>query len=274
VPRSLNRLGRQWPVLALWLLLLALPARAQQEVEIIQLRSQSVERVLPVLMPLLEPGGTLTGMNDQLFLRASRRNREDIKRALAAIDVPARRLIIHVSQNRDSATDSRGAAVGGRVVIGDESRARVDARVWDNQGMRSERSGQMVQTVEGGQAFIQVGRSLPLPMRQVAVGPGGAIVADAIVYRDIGSGFYARPRLNGERVSIEISQQAESVAGYRGGAIESQRLSTSVSGRLGEWIEIGGSQGISAGSQAGFPGRGGGSASESNAIWLMVEEAK
>ena len=272
--RSLNGLGRLWPLLALWLLLLALPARAQQEVEIIQLRSQSVERVLPVLMPLLEPGGTLTGMNDQLFLRASPRNRQDIKRALAAIDVPARRLIIRISENRDSAMDSRGAAIGGRVVIGEESRARVDARVWDNQGVRSEQSGQMVQTVEGGQAFIQIGRSLPLPMRQVAVGPGGVIVADSVVYRDIGSGFYARPRLNGDRVSIEISQQAERVAVYGGGAIESQRLSTSVSGRLGEWIELGGNQGFSAGSQAGFPGRGGGSASESSAIWLMVEEAK
>ena len=69
-------------------------AAAQQELEIISLRSQTVDQVLPTLLPLLEPGGTLTGMNGQLFLRASARNREEIRRVLATIDRPSRRLII------------------------------------------------------------------------------------------------------------------------------------------------------------------------------------
>ena len=46
----------------------------------------TVDQVLPTLLPLVEPGGTLTGMNDQLFLRASARNREEIRRVLATID--------------------------------------------------------------------------------------------------------------------------------------------------------------------------------------------
>ena len=58
-------------VLASLLLCLALlfvgPAAAQQELEIIPLRSQTVDRVLPTLLPLVEPGGTLIGANDQLF---------------------------------------------------------------------------------------------------------------------------------------------------------------------------------------------------------------
>ncbi len=54
--------------------------------EIIQLRSKTVDEVLPALLPLVEPGGTLTGMNDQLFLKASVRNRDEIKRVLAAMD--------------------------------------------------------------------------------------------------------------------------------------------------------------------------------------------
>ena len=68
-----------------------------QQLEVIELKSKSVEDVLPVLLPLVEPGGTLTGMNNQLFLRASPRNRADIKKALAALDTPTRRLIIRIS---------------------------------------------------------------------------------------------------------------------------------------------------------------------------------
>ena len=109
-------------------------------------------------------------------------------------------------------------------------------------------------------------------MRQVVVGPGGAIAASGtVVYHDIGSGFYASPRLNGDRVTIAISQQAER-AGY--GGIDSQRLTTTVSGRLGEWIELGGGSRQATGSQGVIAGYGGGSSMESGSVWLRVEEVR
>ena len=262
--------------LLLWLaVLFGGAAAAQQELEIIPLRSQAVEQVLPTLLPLVEPGGTLTGMNDQLFLRASPRNREEIKRVLASIDRPARRLVIHVSRQRESEAASRGVVVDGQVVITDDgSRGRVDARLWDAQRAASENSVQMVRTVEGGQAYIQVGRSLPLPMRQVVAGPGGRpVVADGVVYRDVGSGFYASPRLNGDRVTIEISQQADSVSPHAHGGLETQRLTTKVAGRLGEWIELGGTRREAVGSAVGR-GSAASGGSEASTVWLRVEEVK
>ncbi|HNE44206.1 MAG TPA: hypothetical protein PKY91_13235, partial [Rhodocyclaceae bacterium] len=106
-------------------------AWAQQQLEVIPLRSQSADKVLPVLRPLVEPGGSLTGMNNQLFLRASPGNREEIKRALAAIDTPARRLVIWVSQSRQVEAESRGGAAGGQVTLGSTRRVEGSARVWD-----------------------------------------------------------------------------------------------------------------------------------------------
>ncbi len=245
---------------------------AAQQMEIIELRSKTVEEVLPTLLPLVEPGGTLTGMNNQLFLKASPRNRSDIKRALAAIDKPTRRLIIRITQNRNAEESARGAEASGQVVLGSTRHSEVGARVWDTKSVRGEQAAQMVQTVEGGQAFIRIGRSLALPMRQMVIGPGGAIINETVVYRDVGSGFYAVPRLNGERVSLEISQQAESVGAYPRGSISSQRLSTTVSGRLGEWIELGGGGRQAAGSQGGAFSVGSSDARDNRAIWLKVEE--
>ena len=242
-----------------------------QSMEIIELRSRTVDEVLPTLLPLVEPGGTLTGMNNQLFLKASPRNRADIKRALAAIDTPSRRLIIRVAQNRQSDARSSGAEANGQVVLGSTRRADVGARVWDTQSLRGEAAAQMVQTVDGGRAFIRIGRTLALPMRQIAIGPGGAVVGESMVYRDVGSGFYAVPHVNGERVSIEISQQAESIEAYPRGAIASQRLSTSVSGRLGEWIELGGSGHQAVVDQSGSRSIGTGDARDQRTIWLKVD---
>lgn len=247
-------------------------ALAQQELEVISLKSRTVDQVLPALRPLLEPGATLSGMNNQLFLRASRHNREDIKRALAAIDTPARKLVIRVSHNRGADESGRGAAASGQVVLGSTRRADVQAQVWDTRSVRNERGGQMVQTVEGGRAFIQVGRSLPIPLRQVMVGPGGAVVTDTVVYRDVGAGFYAMPTLAGDRVTLEISQQADSPAGYGPGSANVQRLSTTVAGRLGEWIELGGAGRQASGSEGGSFSASTGEVRDSRSIWLKVEE--
>lgn len=261
-------------ILVLIWALLALPVLAQQEMEVIPLRHQTVDQVLPVLQPLLEPGGTLSGMNNQLFLRASRRNREDIKRALAAIDAPSRRLVIHVSQNRGMDESNRGGNVAGQVVLGTNRRADVNAGVWDTRSARSESGSQMVQTIEGGRAFIQVGRSVPVPMRQLAIVPGGAVATDTVVYRDIGQGFYAEPRLNGDRVTLEISQQADTPGRYGPGGANTQRLSTIVSGRLGEWIEVGGTGTRAVGSTRGGFSASTGEVRDSRSIWLMVEEIR
>lgn len=133
----------------------------------------------------------------------------------------------------------------------------------------------MVQTVEGGQAFIQVGRSLPIPMRQATIGPGGAVISETVVFQDIGRGFFATPRVNGERVTIDISQQADSAARLGPlGSVNTQRLSTTVSGRLGEWIELGGTSRQVSGNQAGSFGRSTSGGQDAGSIWLLVEEVQ
>jgi type II secretory pathway component GspD/PulD (secretin) len=278
--------------------LLPLLAIAQQEMEIIPLRHRQVEQVMPTLRPLLEPGAALSGMNNQLILRASRKNREEIKQALAVIDTAARSLVIRVSQNRDASMQRSGgevygsvgndnvritqqrtgaAAGGGGGVVVRSGDSVVAGQVLDTQSTRTARTGQMVQVVEGGRAFINVGKSLPLPLRQVVVGPGGAIVTDSVVYRDVGQGFYAEPRLAGDRVTLEISPQFDTQGnqGYGGvGSVNTQRISTTVSGRLGEWIELGGSGQQASGQDRGNLSVGTSDIRDNRSVWLLVEEVK
>ena len=270
-------------------------ARAQQEMEVIPLRHSTVDKVLPVLRPLLEPGAALSGMNDQLILRASRKNREEIKRALDALDRPARSLVIHVAQSREATLAQQGGSLYGSVgndnvrivqppgstvthststpsgtVVIRQGSSAVGAQVVDTRSARSSSGAQSVRVIEGGRAFIQVGKSIPLPLRQIVAGPGGVIVSDSIVYRDLGQGFYAEPRLAGERVTLDIRPYNDTPG--PGGNIQTQRLSTTVSGRLGEWIELGGS-----GQQAAAQSQGNLSLStrevrDSGSVWLKVEE--
>ena len=275
-------------------LCLPLLALAQQSMELIPLKHRTMEQVLPVLQSLLEPGDSLSGMNDQLILRASPTTRAQVKQALAAIDTPVRSLLIHVTQNRDDAMSRSGAQAYGKIETettrispppagAAQSGTRIEVRSGDSvigaQAVNSQKSGttrgqQSVRVIEGGRAFINVGQSVPLPMRQVVQGPGGTTVTETVVYRDSGQGFYAEPRLSGERVTLEISPQYDTPGHQVYGSVNTQRVSTTVSGRLGEWIEIGGanqqfssqkSGNLSTGSREGYDNR---------SVWLMVEEVR
>lgn len=231
------------------------PTLAQQEMEIIPLQNRTVDQVLPALLPLVEAGGALSGMNNQLILRGSPKNRTQIKQALAAIDTPPRRLMIRVSQNRGAENNT--------------------ARSVDTRSVRDARVAQNVQTVEGARAFIQTGQSLPLPLRQTVLSAKGVTTSESVVYRDIGQGFYAVPRLAGDQVTLEISPQSDTASGV--GTINTQRLSTTVSGRLGEWIELGGNGQQETGNvrdQSNQWSAGTNDLRDRRSIWLQVEELR
>src|SRR6185503_13736387 len=93
----------------------AFAASAQHTLEIIPLRHATVEQVIPALRPLLDPGGTLTGQRGQLIVRTSPGNLDEIRRALAAIDRPARRLQILVRFDDAAETSRQEIGASGRI---------------------------------------------------------------------------------------------------------------------------------------------------------------
>jgi type II secretory pathway component GspD/PulD (secretin) len=212
----------------------ALAARAQ-EVEIFSLRHRTADQVIPILQPLVEPGGALTGMQNQVILRASRRNIEQVRQALAAIDTVPRRLMISVRQDAAGSLAQRSGSVSGS--IGTQG-GNVDVRVRDSAASGSERVDQQVQGLEGSPAYISIGQSVPVQTGTVTQTPWGTVVQGGTTMQSYTTGFFVVPRVAGDRVTLEISTQRDRPIG--GGAAQVQGVSTVASGRLGEWIELGG----------------------------------
>jgi hypothetical protein len=234
--------------LAAILACLAVHAAAQHALEIIPLRHRTVEQVLPVLRPLLEPGATLTGQRGQLIVRASPDNRAEIRQALAAIDRPQRRLQISVRFDDASQHSSQRIDAGARA---SNRGARLDIRAQDSRGSESERVDQRIQVLEGARARILTGQSTPLP---------GAVW-------ETGSGFEAVPRLSGDTVLVDIAPQKESLE-------RQQRMATTVSARLGEWFEVGGAVSSAAREDRGIASGSRSRSSEARRVWLKVEELR
>lgn len=241
--------------------LLALPAApvraaAGDEIEVVPLRYRTAEQVLPLLRPLVDPGGAVTGMQGTIVIRSNRRNIENLKQALAAFDRMPRRLMVSVRQEAGADVAASGATGG--VVVGPGG-VQGGGRVYSSRGASDERVGQTVQVLEGNAAFISVGQSVPVVTRSttgVQMTPGvggrpgsfGGITSETTGYRDVSTGFTVVPRVNGSEVILEINPVRQRVqppgSGMQGPqgqpVFENQSVTTTVSGRLGEWIDLGG----------------------------------
>lgn len=257
---------RRWLSLLLLSICLA-PALAQDAMETIRLNHRLADQLIPELRSLLAPGGAMTGSNELLIIRTTPANLEQLRQVIATLDRPSRRLLISVRHDGQASNAQSGA--GARIEIRPGG-STVQGRVVDTRRSTRENVAQQVQTIEGGRAFIQAGQSLPIPMRQYLPVPGGYAISDSVVYRDIGSGFYVQPRLSGDRVMLEIST-ANDATGTDHGSVEVRRIATTVSGRLGEWLPLGGVTRQVDRDGRGLSGYAAAAGVESRQVWLKVD---
>ena len=233
-------------------------AIGQASLEVIDLRHRTAEQVLPALRPLLEPGGVLTGQRSQLIVRTSARNLAEIRRALHALDTPARRLVISVRFDDAAAASQDSFEAGGRI---SNRGSRFDARVAGSRSSSEERVDQRLQVLEGGRAYITAGSSRPLQHR------------DGVLIQDIATGFEVVPRVAGNTVFLDIAPQREA-PGATPGSVQGQRSSSTVSARLGEWFELAGTSGVSARDDRGVLSDSRRRGSESRRIRVRVDEVR
>ena len=241
----------------IFLLLAWATAFAQGSLEVIELRHTTAERVLPALRPLLEPGGVLTGQRSQLIVRTSPRNLEELRRALAALDAPARRLMISVRFDSTDAAADANVEAGARI---SNRGSRVDARIADSRSSATERVDQRLQVLEGGRAFIAQGASRPLQMR------------DGVLIQDISTGFEVVPRVAGSEVILEVAPQRQSPGAA--GSVRTLGSATTVRARLGEWVALAGIDEASVREERGLASRSRRGGESSRRIWVKVEEVR
>ena len=234
-------------------------ACAQGSLEILSLRFRTADQVIPVLRPLLEPGGSLTGQGNQLIVRTSARNLADLRSALEAIDRPQRRLTISVRYDSAGTSSRSGVGVGNQGV-----------RIVDSRGSAEDRVDQRLQVMDGGRAFISTGQSRPLTQRQVIRTPTGTVVQDTTTMQDIATGFEVVPRVTGRDVILEIAQQRETPG--PAGTVHGQRAATTVTAPLGEWVEIGGADTVESRQGTAILSAGQSQSSAARRVFVRVDE--
>lgn len=225
-------------------------AFADYPIEVIELKSRSYEEILPLVQPFVGSDGTVTGMGSSLVIKAAPERVSEIKRLLATLDRPPKRLRILVDNGDNRARSSSGYRASADIKTGngqisinspgypvDNSRAEV--RLHDRQSSTTQSSQQFVQAMEGQPAYISSGLQVPLRTTERYYGGGIPYQRTTTQLQDVTRGFYVVPRVSGDTVTLEIAQHNDQ-PGRRYGVVDTQRIESVVHGRLGEWIDLGG----------------------------------
>ena len=226
-------------------LVLGFSLSLQAATEVIPLNYRTAEDVLPVVQSVLGHEGRVSPYGNQLIVNAEPAKIQEIRQLLEQLDTQPRRLLITVDTNEASSGDDRGYRVDGSASVGGVEIEAGQGERHGRDGVRiinrstDSRSGgtQQVQATEGYPALIQVGQSVPLTnYSRDAYGQ----VYQNTQYRNVTRGFYVTASLTGQVVHVSISSNNDRLSQSQPGAIDIQSTDTRVSGRLGEWISLGG----------------------------------
>jgi len=232
--------------LFLILCIISCQAFAQTELRIFTLQHRFAQDLYAAISPLVDENGAVTGMNNQLIVRATPAQLIEIEGIIAQLDVPRvnRRITVQSQQDQQSSFDDTqisGNVRRGRVIVGNSPNAvpnsgRVDIIRNEQQSARS--SQQFLQVVDGERAFIRVGSLVPFSQDWVILTKRYAQVARSTDWVEVSTGFSVRPRTIGNQVELEITPRISN-NGYGQQSIDFETLSTVVHVSLGEWVDIG-----------------------------------
>jgi type II secretory pathway component GspD/PulD (secretin) len=239
-------------------------AASAQSLEVIDLKNRTAQELIPVLQPLVAPGGALSGQDYTLFVRTTSGNLAEIRRVVAQLDQAQRQLLVSVRTATRRQIEQEGVAVSGKLST-QGSNARIAGRDANTHVSRDGIAS--VAVLEGNAAMINNGSTVPI-VTVVAGGGRRPWAAAQTEYRDLPNGFLVTPRVNGEVVVLDIQQRADSA---RGGSIETQQVQTQVSGQLGSWLALGGVNETRTSTQSGVVSRNYSTQSDDRMLWVKVE---
>ena len=261
-------------------------------IETIQLQHRPAADIIPVIKPMLDSTDSVSGQGFRLFVRTTPDRFAQVKQMVRKLDVAAKLLQISVFQGNDR--DLRALSMEGSARYqdrnsdirigssGEKSRGAdvhlstrggsATSHTLSTRGRLSDNPIHTLRVTEGTQGYIETGESIPY----FSVGGGWfrgrrAYIDGGIEYKDVTTGFYVLPRVNGDQVILDVSPFKQSQSKTRGGDINTQSASTQITGKLGQWLAIGGTTEQVQRSDSSIGSRHSTQSRNNESIWIKAE---
>ena len=235
---------------------------AELRMEIIPLKHRPADTLIEHLRPLVDAKGSVSAAGNQLIINSTPANLAQLHLLIDELDKPLAQLMITVRRGNQVGVSSSGYAGSGTITSGNgsiivtnngntrtttQSNGGIITHI-DNSTVTINRSTasasqsgiSQVRATEGYPAFIQSGQQIPITQR----GYDGRNYYENQEYKDVVKGFYVTPQIVGDdRVTLSVRvvhDEAQQNNHNRNNTIRTESMQATVSGRLGEWVSLGG----------------------------------
>jgi len=211
-------------------------------IEVIQLQGRSANDIIPIIQPLLSPDTGLSAQGYKLIVRGSEETIVQVRDLVLQLDKAPKQLMISLRRGSQSDFNRNDISASGTIRSGD-TRLSVNGgqpngvRLHETRRSIDDKSVRRIHVTEGRQAFIQTGQLIPVGERRT---DRFGQQTNSVRYKNASSGFYVLPRLAGEYVNLDVLQNNMSIDRHGRQKFNVQRTGTTLRGRIGEWINIGG----------------------------------
>lgn len=181
--------------------------------------------LVPVIEPLLAPGGNVSAYQGQLIIRTTDSNMAELEGALGSLEATPSGLIVHLRRQGSSTSQRSGVETGvqGRIPGGVSG----DIRIRRSEQQVHQQDHYQIRTLSGYPAHISQGTLLAL---------GGGYVGTALA--ELQQGIQVIPQLTPDgSVVLQISQRFDQPAGN--GLAQTQSSASTLRLRPGVWQPMG-----------------------------------
>jgi type II secretory pathway component GspD/PulD (secretin) len=208
-------------------------------IEMIALHNRPAAEIQPLLAPMLEANEAVSGDGFNLIIKTSPQRLDTFRSLIDQLDSRLHNLLISVMQNSHQTADQLNAEAA--IQLSRQS-IRMRGMSGDTRNIDQQRTTQQLRTLEGQAAHIQAGNIRPVENFSFYGTPYGYSGITSNTYmQEASTGFAVVPRLIGNNeVMVDIEPWSDRFT--NNGTLETRNLRTSIRGRLGEWLEIGGAR--------------------------------
>ena len=225
-------------------------------------------------------------------MRTSPKRLAEVERVVQQLDVARRNLTLTVRQGSQAENRGTSRGLSGEVDVGRDARVTLPRGPADDRGAVIEhRSGdtrlryqtrtehgsasdnrtQVLRVQDGSRAYIRLGQSVPHVKRILSLAGRQITIAQGVEYQNVVTGFEVLPRVQGERVQLDITPRLSSLADSATGLANFQELRTTVNVRLGEWIDLGAISGAGENVRRAIVESATAGSNEQRSVWVKVE---
>ena len=239
---------------------------AESEIKVFQTR-QPGEALISTIAPLYGNSVKLTAFNNSLIVKAPNHLLIEIEQLLKEIDKPMRNLLIEVASSQEDIENYQQDSIEGRIKIGDDGEisSRSPEQGSPNTSIRYRKNGSVIKTthtrrnnsrnnpehfkvraMEGNWSYIQVGQKVPYYNYDNSASYNRGSYnqhrpwQSSVELVDVTSGFDVYPTLNNDQVTLKVRPHNRSMDREHPGRINTRSIDTIVTGKLGQWIYLGG----------------------------------